>query len=79
MLIHLPNTHYSHQKITEQIVAPDSSNRSTSSFNIVRLFCFSYSQSTKVVCPVVLLFTEICLSSEYSRGFYNWVIVTKAC
>ena len=30
MLTHLPNTHYCHQKITEQKVAPDSLNRSIS-------------------------------------------------
>ena len=30
MLTHLPSTHYCHQKITEQKVAPDSLNRSIS-------------------------------------------------
>ena len=54
------NTQYGHQKITEQKVALDSSNRSNSSFHLVRLFCFSYGRSTKVVFLVTLLFTDIC-------------------
>ena len=49
------NTQYDHQKITEQKVALDSSHRSNSGFHFVRLFCFRYSRSTKVVFLVTLL------------------------
>ena len=54
------NTQYGHQKITEQKVALDSSHRSNFLFHLVRLFCFSYGRSTKVVFLVTLLFTDIC-------------------
>ena len=54
------NTQYGHQTITEQKVALDASNRSNSWFHLVRLFCYSYSRSTKVVFLVTLLFTVIC-------------------
>ena len=55
-----PNTQYGHQKITERKVALDSSTRSNFLFHLVRLSCFSYNRSTKVVFFVTMVFTDIC-------------------